>query len=159
VIPVLSNILEQLDAGRQRIDTALSRLDDASIWRRPRPGMNSVANLCLHLAGNEHHYIGHVIGGADYVRTRSAEFTADGNVERSELIARLSAARDATRRTFETLTEAELGRAVDSNWPPKSTVLSVVLHVLEHYGYHTGQIVLLARIYQDGEDRLLAWGH
>ena len=35
-----------------KIKHCLNQLNDEEIWRRPRPEMNSIANLMLHLAGN-----------------------------------------------------------------------------------------------------------
>jgi uncharacterized damage-inducible protein DinB len=158
-LEALSELLAGMDENLARIERCLGRLPDEALWKRPRAGMNSVANLCLHLAGNESHYIGRGVGGTDYVRDRPFEFRADGGVARAEILDRLREARATTRRVVSGLQPSDLGRRVKSDHPPEPTVLKVILHVAEHYAYHTGQIVLLTRLLQEGEERLLQWGH
>lgn len=156
---LLDRLLDQLEEERARIERALGRLAEDAIWRRPRAGMSSAGNLCLHLAGNESHYIGHGIGGSGYLRERSREFTTEGGLSRAELIARLRAARETTRGVLAELGPEDLDRPLAIDYPQGATVLRVLLHVTHHYSYHTGQIVLLARLLQEGEERLLEWGH
>lgn len=163
-LPVFTEWLTVLDAQLARIVRCLDRLDadprtrDA-IWRRPRAGVNSIGNLCLHLAGNESHYIGHLVGGSDDARDRRGEFEAEGGYSREDLVERLEAARQTTREVFARLDVDDLERVVASDHPPRPTVGRVALHVVEHYAYHAGQIVLLTRLAQSGDERLLEWGH
>jgi uncharacterized damage-inducible protein DinB len=155
-------IIEQLDIHLERIERCLGRLPPEALWRRLRDGTNSIGNLCLHLAGNESHYIGRGIGGADYARDRPAEFQTQGGFSAAELAAKLCAARALTRDALaglSGLSDADLARPLATDHPPGATVLTVLLHVAEHYAYHTGQIVLLTRAFQDGGERVLEWGH
>lgn len=158
-VALLDNLFEHLEEERSRIDTCLTRLPEDVLWRRPRPGVNSIGNLCLHLWGNESHYLGHGVGGTDFRRDRAAEFTADGGPSSQELRAKLLQAREATRGILAGLDEGDLGGLVDVNHPEEPTVLRVILHVVTHYSYHTGQIVHLTRVYQTADGRVLEWGH
>ena len=157
--PILSEFFERLEEERHRIDLCLRKLTDDEIWQRPREKSNSIGNLCLHLAGNENHYLGHCVGGTDYVRDRSGEFNAEGGRTAEELSEGLAAARESTRRVFESLSTADLDRIVDSNHPPNPTALRVIFHVTHHYAYHTGQIIVLTRLAQEVPGRILQWGH
>ena len=148
-----------LERQTPRIETCLGRLDDGQIWRRPRPGMNSVGNLCLHLAGNEQHYIGHAIGCTDYRRERAHEFEAAGGYSAFELLRSLGEARATTARVLSSLRSDDLERVVESDYQAVPTIVALVGHVAQHYAYHTGQIVLLTKWLQTGEDRVLEWGH
>jgi uncharacterized damage-inducible protein DinB len=152
-------IWDQLEAERQRLERCLGRLSENQVWKRPRPGVNSIGNLCLHLAGNESHYLGRGIGGIPYTRDRSGEFNAEGGFTAAELLEKLAAARRASRTALENLTLADLERPVAADYPPGATVLGVLLHAAEHYAYHTGQVVLLTRILQAGDERVLEWSH
>ena len=156
---LLHDLFVELERNRARVESSLARLSEETIWRRPRPSMNSVGNLCLHLAGNESHYIGEVVGGVPSGRRRSEEFLAEGGATRDEHIAKLAAARAITHDVFAALGPEDLDRELESNHPPEPTVRRVILHVTEHYGYHTGQMVLLARLFQAGDGRILEWGH
>ncbi len=157
--PMLSELFERLQEERQRIDLCLRKLTGDEIWQRPREKSNSIGNLCLHLAGNESHYLGHCVGGTDYVRDRPGEFNAEGGRSAEELSQGLAAARESTRRVFESLSAADIDRVVDSDHRPGSTTLGVILHVTHHYAYHTGQIIVLTRLAQEVPGRILQWGH
>lgn len=157
--PLLQELLNSLDAHLGWIEKCLDRIPDDALWGRLRPGTNSIGNLCLHLAGNESHYIGHGIGGTSYRRDRPAEFNAEGGFTRQELLEKLREARETTRSVLGGLTAAEFDRPVEINHPADPTVLRVILHVTEHYALHTGQIILLARHLQEGDERILPWKH
>lgn len=60
--PLLDSYVEQMDMQLARIEECLERIPADKLWQRPRAGVNSVGNLCLHLAGNESHYVGRGIG-------------------------------------------------------------------------------------------------
>jgi len=152
-------ILAELDTQTARIDKCVGRLSEEIVWRRPRAGVNSVGNLCLHLAGNESHYIGHGMGDSGYVRDRSSEFNADGGFSREELLAKLREARQTTKAVFAKLGPDDMTRHLKLDHPENATGLSVIIHVFDHYAYHTGQIVLLTRQWQESEERVLPWGH
>jgi uncharacterized damage-inducible protein DinB len=110
------------------------------LWHRPNAHVNSVANLILHLTGNVGQWIVGGVGGEAIERDRSGEFAArDGRpaveivpplrttVERAiAIIGGLDATRLGESRTIQ-------GYAV--------TVETAVLHVVEHFAYHAGQIV------------------
>ena len=157
--PLIAALYDRLELQRERIERCMRRISGDAVWKRPREGVNSIGNLCLHLAGNESHYIGRGIGGADYLRDRHGEFEASGGAGARELVEKLAEARRTTRRVLEDIAASDLDRPVDVDYPPSPTALGVLLHVVEHYAYHTGQIVLLTRILQPGGDRVLEWGH
>jgi uncharacterized damage-inducible protein DinB len=135
-----------------KITSAMTQLTDDQIWWRPNEASNSIGNLVLHLCGNARQWIVAGVGGAADVRDRAREFAHRERIGRHALIALLE----------RTLAEvdirlADLERALvaaDSDAPLQSTivpqgftqtVLDAVFHVIEHFSYHTGQIVLLAK--------------
>ena len=52
----------ELAACLARIKHCLGQLDEAQVWQRPRPSMNSVGNLFLHLSGNLRQRLLSVVG-------------------------------------------------------------------------------------------------
>lgn len=155
----LQVFFDSLERHLKWIERCLDRLPAEALWTRPRSGLNSVGNLCLHLAGNESHYLGLGVGRIAYERDRRGEFTAAGGAGKAELLERLRESRRRTRAVLEGLGEEDFDRPVQIDHPADATVLRVVAHVVEHYAYHTGQIVLLTRLLQEGDERLLKWGH
>src|SRR4051812_33450757 len=85
-------LAEELGASLGRITHCANQLSDEQVWWRPRPDMNAIANLMLHLAGNVHQLIVSAIGGEPDHRDRPAEFAAREGVTKSELLARLTSA-------------------------------------------------------------------
>lgn len=158
--------LHLLDTELDRIKKALDRLPQELVWKKGREGTNSIGNLCLHLAGNEHQNVVSAIGGSPFVRERSAEFLAEATHSNEELYARLSEVREQSRQVMALLSEADFQRVVTIEYPPgagidsyQKTILEILYHTTSHYSYHTGQIVYMTRLLQDGDERLLRWKH
>src|SRR5687768_7071535 len=74
-----------------KIRHCLDQLSDEQVWQRPRPEMNSIANLLIHLTGNLRQWILGGAGGEPDTRNRPAEFTDRSMRSKSELLAALSA--------------------------------------------------------------------
>lgn len=157
--PAYRELLSSFDLQLPRIESCLAKLDDAQVWTRPLPAMNSIGNLCLHLAGNVSHYVGACIGKSGYVRDRSGEFDANGGSTRGELLDKLRDAVATARRVTETLGPDDLEREIDSNYPPDATVIGILVHVSTHFAYHTGQILVLTKLLTTDDARILEWGH
>jgi uncharacterized damage-inducible protein DinB len=133
-----------------KITAALAGLDEAQIWWRPNAVSNSIGNLLLHLAGNARQWIIAGVGGAPDVRARAAEFAAQQTLDRQALLAQLT---ETLAEVDAVLAQLEI-QAVQSDEPLQrvcapqgfpQTVLDAVFHVVEHFSYHTGQVVYLAK--------------
>jgi uncharacterized damage-inducible protein DinB len=135
-----------------KIAQALEPLTDDQIWWRPNAASNSLGNLLLHLAGNVRQWLIAGVGGVPDRRTRAAEFAAAGTLGKQVLLAQLTdtvAEADAVlAKLAEQLalvpTEATLQRVIVPQGFPQ-TLLDAVFHVVEHFSYHTGQIVFMAK--------------
>ena len=126
-----------------RIGKCVSLLDRDQLWDRPGPHNNSVANLLLHLAGNTRQWILSGIAGATDHRDRDGEFTARAETQTAsgeELLANLAATVEEAATVVDNLSPGELleVRTFQSRW--KETGLAAVLHVIEHFSGHAGQI-------------------
>jgi uncharacterized damage-inducible protein DinB len=131
-----------------RIEKCLSLLGEEEIWRRPNVRSNSVGNLVLHLAGNVRQWIVHALGGAPDERERDAEFAERGPVPKDELMATLLRSLDDVRRTLDgldpaTLLETRRVQGFDENG------VSILVHVVEHFSYHVGQITWVTKAWRD----------
>jgi uncharacterized damage-inducible protein DinB len=158
--------LNLLDQELEKIRVALTRISDEALWQKLREGTNSIGNLCLHLAGNEYHNIAGSIGGEPFVRERSAEFLAEGGCTCREMTDRLTSVREKSRKVLTALTENDLYREVNINYPPEAGIASysrqimeLLYHVTVHYAYHTGQILYITRLIQEKNGHLLKWRH
>jgi uncharacterized damage-inducible protein DinB len=129
-----------------KIRLALEPLDETTIWKRETPESNSIGNLLLHLAGNVREWVVSGIGGEPSDRNRAQEFAVSSGFTKSELLSDLaSSVRDADK-ILSRVSEADLDREV-SIQGRDTTVLAAVYHVVEHFSMHTGQIIMLAKMY------------
>ncbi|MCA8964949.1 MAG: DUF664 domain-containing protein [Planctomycetes bacterium] len=122
-----------------RITRLVADLGEYAVWRRPAPNCNSVGNLLLHLCGNTTQWILAGLGDATDARDRPAEFAASGGDGGPALCARLAEVVDQACAVVDRLDAAELlqPRRIQGY---SETGLSAVLHVLEHFSGHAGQI-------------------
>lgn len=128
-----------------KIECCLERLNDEQIWWRPNEESNSIGNLLLHLCGNARQWIVCGVGGAADTRNRDAEFAQREMIPRSELHSLL-------KRTLsdvdETLAQLEAARLLERRTIQGTDVsaLEAILHVVEHFSMHTGQILMLTKM-------------
>lgn len=137
-------------AGRKLADhfgqlsRCVSLLSEEQFWYRPNERSNSVANLVLHLAGNVRQWIVGGIGGAAVERRRQEEFDARGGADKREAMARLAAVVEEARRIIEGASADALAREYDIQKYRVSGV-AAILHVVEHFAFHTGQVVTITK--------------
>ena len=127
------------EANTPRIEKCLAELDETDLWLRPNGASNSVGNLLLHLCGNITQYILSSLGGQPDHRMRDAEFAAEGGFTKQQLWEKLEATTTEAARVISEVSEAELLR-VRSVQGFQLSGIGIVVHVVEHYSYHTGQI-------------------
>jgi len=148
--PALEGVLLEWCAAKLRqlagrIVDCLGRLTEEQIWLRGNENSNAVGNLALHLCGNVRQWIIHGVGGAADVRRRAEEFAARGGPTSKQLAERLEATLGEAVAVIEKLTPERLAeRVVIQNYDV--TRLEAVLHVLEHFAQHTGQILFATKL-------------
>ncbi len=133
--------LEQLSG---RIATCLDTLTEDQVWFRGASNSNSVGNLVLHLCGNVRQWIGYGVGHLPDIRTRDQEFAARGGMSIPELQGRLAAVITEAAAIIRALTPEQLTLAA-SIQGYDLTVFEAVIHVIEHFSGHTGQIIFAAK--------------
>ena len=134
-----------IDDFRPKIERCLERLSDDQIWWRPNEQSNSIGNLVLHLCGNARQWIVCGVGGAADSRDRNAEFAQRGVIPRAELQGLL---KQTLNDIDATLQQYDADRLLESRTIQGSSVsaLEAILHVVEHFSMHTGQILMLTKM-------------
>jgi len=122
-----------------RLKKCLDNLTDDEIWCRPNAETVSVGNLVLHLCGNARQWICSGLGGQADHRQRSKEFAETGPIPRGALLATLDHTMADVERTLDSVDPASLldKRPVQTY---EESGLSILVHVVEHFSYHTGQV-------------------
>jgi hypothetical protein len=114
--------------------------DEDSVWHTAPGISNSAGNLMLHLEGNQREYIGRLLGGIPYVRTRDLEFSLKG-IPLAEIASRLEEVVKFVPYILGRLTEEQLGALYPQ--PQEGARISTqkfLIHLHGHLNYHLGQI-------------------
>jgi uncharacterized damage-inducible protein DinB len=127
-----------------KIERCLDRLPEKDIWWRPNEASNSIGNLILHLCGNVTMWIVGGVGSLPFERNRQQEFDEHREIPASELRQRL---KDVISRADEVMSRLDASALMTRRQIQgyDVTVLEAVYHVVEHFGMHTGQIILVTK--------------
>ncbi len=138
----------KLEQHAAQIVRCVRLLSTQELWSRPNEHTNSVANLVLHLTGNVRQWILGGVAGQPVTRDRPAEFAA-----------RTERAADALLPAFEETVRDAIailnGLAPAQLSEPRTiqgyavTVGTAVFHVVEHFAFHTGQVVHITKTLRD----------
>jgi hypothetical protein len=144
----LTSARAQLGLCRQRLEHCAEQLDDEQLWQRSGAGLNSIANLLLHVTGNLGERLLAVVGEQTYQRHRQREFDARGPLEKASVLGPLGAVFD---RADAVLADLPPGRLLETctfrmlQGDVERDVMTVIVQTLVHLGGHTQEIVTLSR--------------
>ena len=128
-----------------RIVDCLGRLSEDQIWMRGSENENAVGNLLLHLSGNVRQWIGSGVLGQNDVRDRHSEFEARDSSTKQELLSRLETTIGQALEGIKTLPASRLAERITVQ-NSETTVLQAIYAVVEHFSYHTGQIIFATKM-------------
>ena len=128
------------------MQAAIEPFDDESIWWQPAPGVNPVAVLALHCAGNLRHFIGRHIAGTDYVRNRPEEFDASRRLSKREVLDEFRRAIDEVRVAMDALSTEDYAAPSRDPEGRHWTVYEDFVNATVHLALHVGQAVQLAKL-------------
>src|SRR5712691_23151 len=128
-----------------KIERCVGLLKDQQIWWRPNEQSNSIGNLLLHLSGNVRQWIVCGLGDATDSRDRDAEFAQRDEIPRAELFDRLKRTVDEAVATLARLDPDKLLEKHRIQGLEVSA-LEAILHVVEHFSMHVGQIVYITKL-------------
>ena len=124
---------------------AFEQLKDEDFFFRLNPRQNSIHVIVKHMAGNMRSRWTDFLtaDGEKADRDRESEFIEDV-VPREQILRAWEAGWRAVFAALEPLTDEDLTRTVHVRREPMTAAQAIVRQV-EHYGYHVGQIVLIAK--------------
>ncbi len=140
--------IRRLRESQERLVKCMHLLGDDLVWRRPNAHVVSVGNLVLHLCGNVGQWVNSTLGKTTDNRVRDSEFAEQGPLPITELVLRLGETLDQAVRTITVLTPNDL----TTSWSVQGFAESgtaILLHVVEHFSYHTGQVTLHTKLMLD----------
>jgi len=125
--------------GYARIVQCLSYLSEEEVWTRPNEQTASIGNLILHLSGNVRQWICAGLGQKEDVRKRDTEFSTETGVSKAELMETIKRTIIDAQDVVEKLGVEDLAKIYKVQVYEESG-LSIIVHVIEHFSYHIGQI-------------------
>jgi uncharacterized damage-inducible protein DinB len=135
----------RITENTKRIVKCLEEIDESELWRRPNENSNSIGNIILHLCGNIRQYVISSLGKKEDVRVREKEFSTKEGPNKKELFAKLANTVDEAIAIIENLDEQEFIKLYSVQGFNLSGI-GIVVHVTEHYSYHTGQIAFWIKL-------------
>ena len=134
-----------IEEGIARIKQCLFLLNEQHIESKPNAYLNSVSNLVRHLNGNVRQWILSGLLGFSDNRNRDTEFL-DTQHTKEELLSLLNELEQDLMNNLPSITQEMLMKDYTIQGIPSSGV-AVVVHVIEHFSYHVGQIAWLTKYY------------
>ncbi len=140
--------IDRMDQNTRKIESCMNELDETDIWFYANGHVNSMGNLILHLSGNIRQYIISSLGEEPDIRERDLEFSTRGGYTKTELFSKLRDTVEKAKDVIANLSEENLLRKRSVQGFIYSGIGNIV-HVTEHYSYHTGQIILLTKLFKN----------
>jgi uncharacterized damage-inducible protein DinB len=142
---LIDSWLRIFESQKKLADGAITQLSDAQLHQRPAPNLNSAAIIMRHLAGNmRSRWTAWLTSDGEKAdRDRDREFL-DFVQPRDELLMQWENAWSLVFTSIRTLTTDDLARTITIRGE-KHSIPDAVNRQISHYGYHTGQLHLIAR--------------
>jgi len=145
---IIAQSIFRMQENPPRIKNCLERLSEAEVWQKPNATSNSIGNLILHLCGNITQYIIASLGATKDKRVRDLEFSTTGGLSKAELFEKIDqVVKDATEVISQC--EAEDLLKVRSVQGFEFSGIGIIIHVVEHLSYHTGQIAFWTKFVKE----------
>ena len=137
--------VSRINENTGKVLSCLDQLNDEEVWQRPNVASNSIGNIVLHLCGNIRQYAISSLSHLPDTRERDKEFSAKGGYSKEELKIKLTTTLDEAIKSIKSANENNLLQ-IRSVQGFMLSGLGIILHVTEHYSYHTGQIIFWTKI-------------
>ena len=137
-----------MDESTRMIKKSLETISEEELWQKPNAALNSIANLLLHLSGNITQYIISSLGEQEDIRNRDLEFSTPGGLTKLEILKKLEATVDTAKRVIFDATPEQLLK-IRSVQGFSFSGVGIIMHAVEHYSYHTGQIAFWVKLLKE----------
>ncbi len=144
----IANSCFRMEESLRMIRISLDKVSEEHVWQKPNPSLNSVGNLILHLCGNMTQYGIASLREIEDERNRDLEFSMEGGFTKTQLLDKLTTTVEEVKSTFQNSSVDRLLRKKVVQGFEFSGIGNIV-HVVEHFSYHTGQIAFWVKLLND----------
>ena len=144
----IEQCIYRIEEYTTKLFSCFEELGEADIWRRPNESSNSIGNIILHLYGNIRQYAISSLGNKPDTRERDKEFAARGGYTKEELKTKLAS---TINEAIEIIKKADENSLLQVRSVQGFTMsgIAIIIHVTEHYSYHTGQLIFWTKLLKD----------
>jgi len=136
---LVKNALYRMDESTRMIQKSITDISEEEFWQKPNDSLNSIGNLIVHLCGNITQYIISSLGETEDLRNRDLEFSSSKNGTKSEIFNTLEETVAIAKRVIFDANQEQLLK-IRSVQGFTFSGIGVIIHAVEHFSYHTGQI-------------------
>jgi len=136
---VKNNAIYRIEENSRMLTIALQDIEEELVWKRPNGSSNSIGNQLLHLCGNITQYAIAALGGKEDIREREVEFSTIEGYSKKELLHKLEKVVSEAKEIIVNISIENLLKKREVQGFNFSGI-GIIMHVVEHYSYHTGQI-------------------
>ena len=129
-----------VEESMMKLESCIEKLTLDQIWYRPNEHTLSIGNTLLHLNGNVRQYILAGLVGNEDTRQRSKEFSERSRISKNDLWIALKETMSEVDRHLDQLDIENLTRTRPVQCFDETGV-GILIHVVEHFSYHVGQVV------------------
>lgn len=134
-----------LDQAMIKIQHCLAQLNEDQIWWRPKPELNSVGNLCLHICGNLRQWGIVPLSDQEDTRQREEEFCENIRTPKKDLLSSLDSVVMESKALWLNVDEAKLLERTEVQGFGVN-FMHAISHTSTHFVGHTHQIISLTRL-------------
>ena len=139
------NAIFRLEEGQRMIHLAFAKIGEEQLWKTPKSNGLSLGNQLLHICGNMTQYAIASLSELPDQREREKEFATKEGFAKAELLQQLdhtislaiSSINEASATQYTQLRKVQ-GFELSG--------VGVVLHAVEHFSYHVGQIAFWIKL-------------
>lgn len=139
-----TDLAQVLQTHFERLEDALRVLPPQDLWWRPHEQCLSMGMILLHLEGNLGQWILAGFGGSQDTRQRSSEFAGSPAGNSDELLQALTKTHSRAVALMKAVPDSALKEQRMIQGFQLSTQ-GALLHVVEHFSWHVGQAVWIAK--------------
>jgi len=140
--------ISHFEENTPKIEACLNQLTEDELWQRPNASSNSTGNIMLHLCGNITQYVLSGLGNIEDKRERDKEFTSTRVLQKEDLLNKLKATVGSAVKIMRSLKDDDMLQKHSVQGRDLSAI-GIIIHVVEHYSYHTGQIIYWTKLIRD----------
>lgn len=146
--------IQKFEFQKSQAERAMAQLQPEELHIKPAIESNSIAIIMQHLAGNMKSRWTNFLteDGEKTWRKRDDEFEP-GTTDHQQLKQEWETGWSCVWQVLDNLKESDLEKKILIRNQPL-TVVDAIIRQIDHYGYHTGQIVFIAKLIRDSN-----WQH